>query len=221
MEPPVPARHSVPAGCCAKRRMESRQVPRRWSCPLRRLSHAAQPRRRRGRRPPIRRRRSGRLERAGARCEQSDRRDLERQLALRVPEDRLGGSPQRRRRTDGSTTSARSRSTSNSVMHPDAVAGREPDTRPPTDRAEEAAKEHPAAARLFQGACAGCHEPGSPMAIRGRPSLSSVSDLRADDPHDAIQALLPGPDAGVRRRADHAVLRRQSDGRASLGPLSL
>lgn len=59
------------------------------------------------------------------------------------------------------------------------------------------------AAHLFQGACAGCHEPRSPMAIRGRPLLSATSDLNADDPRNSIQAVLQGIHAPVGSNAPY------------------
>ncbi|MGZ9719509.1 c-type cytochrome [Rhizobium miluonense] len=51
---------------------------------------------------------------------------------------------------------------------------------------------HPEADRLFNGSCAGCHAPGAPMNLRSRPALSTATDLRADDPRNAIQAVLQG-----------------------------
>jgi mono/diheme cytochrome c family protein len=83
----------------------------------------------------------------------------------------------------------------NSRMHPqnaaheanvaEAVAedrGASPVTDPTVLRASE----------LFTGACGGCHESGAPMEVAGRPPLSSVSDMRMDDPRNAIQAVLQG-----------------------------
>jgi len=60
-----------------------------------------------------------------------------------------------------------------------------------------------ATADLFQGACAGCHEPKSPMALRGRPLLSATSDLNADDPRNSIQAVLQGIQAPVGSNAPY------------------
>lgn len=48
------------------------------------------------------------------------------------------------------------------------------------------------AGELFTGACGGCHEPGAPMEVAGRPPLSSVSDMLMDDSRNAIQAVLQG-----------------------------
>ncbi|MGV8935861.1 MAG: c-type cytochrome [Allorhizobium sp.] len=48
------------------------------------------------------------------------------------------------------------------------------------------------AGQLFTAACGGCHEPGAPMEVAGRPPLSSVSDVLMDDPRNAIQAVLHG-----------------------------
>jgi mono/diheme cytochrome c family protein len=47
-------------------------------------------------------------------------------------------------------------------------------------------------ALIFEGACAGCHEPGAPMMIQGRPSLAFVSSIQADDPNNVVQAILHG-----------------------------
>jgi mono/diheme cytochrome c family protein len=48
----------------------------------------------------------------------------------------------------------------------------------------------PATDTLFAGACGGCHMPGAPMQVAGRPPLSVVSDLRMTNPRNAIQAVL-------------------------------
>lgn len=45
---------------------------------------------------------------------------------------------------------------------------------------------------LFDGACGGCHEPTAPMGRRGRPLLSETSDMNANDPRNAVQAVLQG-----------------------------
>ncbi|MBP2293658.1 cytochrome c [Azospirillum rugosum] len=63
---------------------------------------------------------------------------------------------------------------------------------PPVDRAAEAAREHPNGAALFAGACAGCHGDGAPMVAQGRPPLSHVDAVQADDPRNAVQAILQG-----------------------------
>jgi len=60
------------------------------------------------------------------------------------------------------------------------------------DSRSTAAAAHPEADLLFEGACSGCHAPGAPMNINGRPLLSFASDLRADDPRNAVQTLLQG-----------------------------
>lgn len=53
------------------------------------------------------------------------------------------------------------------------------------------------ASDLFNAACAGCHDPKSPMDLRGRPPLSMTTDLNSDDPRNAIQAVLQGIKAPV------------------------
>ncbi|MDM9627523.1 cytochrome c [Rhizobium sp. S152] len=60
------------------------------------------------------------------------------------------------------------------------------------DNARAAADRHPEGAMLFQGACAGCHEPGSAMSQQGRPALSDLTTLKMDDPTNAAAALLQG-----------------------------
>ena len=60
------------------------------------------------------------------------------------------------------------------------------------DNRSAAAAAHPEADLLFEGACSGCHAPGAPMNVNGRPLLSSTSDLKADDPRNAVQTLLRG-----------------------------
>ncbi len=60
------------------------------------------------------------------------------------------------------------------------------------DNSVQAAKDHPLGAQLFEGACAGCHGNGAPMSRRGIAPLSAVSALKADDPRNAVQALMHG-----------------------------
>ena len=62
----------------------------------------------------------------------------------------------------------------------------------PVDRAAEAAAQHPAGAALYAGACATCHEAGSPMMIEGRPPLRLGTPLHEDDPRDTIAIVLHG-----------------------------
>lgn len=60
------------------------------------------------------------------------------------------------------------------------------------DNADKAAAAHPIGAVLFEGACAGCHGDGAPMANQGRASLASVTDIKLEDPTNAIMAVLQG-----------------------------
>lgn len=60
------------------------------------------------------------------------------------------------------------------------------------DRADDGAKEHPLGATLFAGACAGCHADGAPMVTQGRPSLTKVGVLQADDPRNTLQVMREG-----------------------------
>jgi mono/diheme cytochrome c family protein len=70
----------------------------------------------------------------------------------------------------------------------------------PVDKADAAAQSEPEGAVLFTGACGACHGAGAPMAKQGRPGLSLVSALQADDPGNAIRVILDGlrpPSAGA------------------------
>jgi mono/diheme cytochrome c family protein len=66
------------------------------------------------------------------------------------------------------------------------------------DRADEAARAHPEGASLYAGACAACHDAGSPMMLEGRPALALGTPLHEADPRDTIQIILQGlePPAG-------------------------
>ena len=75
-------------------------------------------------------------------------------------------------------------------LAPQAAFGR--DAGVSTDRANDAAILYPKGSALFAGACAGCHDDGSPVLAEGRSSLSLTSDMNADDPTNAIQAILWG-----------------------------
>ena len=70
--------------------------------------------------------------------------------------------------------------------------------RPPIDHQELADKAHPAAAALFAGACAVCHDSGAPMMQQGRPPLSWGTALHVDTPNDTLQVIMHGlrPPAG-------------------------
>ncbi|WP_244598837.1 c-type cytochrome [Rhizobium tubonense] len=63
------------------------------------------------------------------------------------------------------------------------------------DNATQAANENSVGAHLFQGACAGCHGIGAPMADQARASLSTVTDLKLNDPTNAAMAILQGVSA--------------------------
>lgn len=77
-----------------------------------------------------------------------------------------------------------------SVMH----NGRKPTSSAAVliDNIDRATAAHPIGAVLFEGGCAGCHGNGAPMANQGRASLGSVTDLKLDDPTNAIMAVLQG-----------------------------
>jgi mono/diheme cytochrome c family protein len=45
---------------------------------------------------------------------------------------------------------------------------------------------------IFEGACGGCHAPGSPLRQLGAPSLAASSVVNAPSPRDAIQIILRG-----------------------------
>ncbi len=69
----------------------------------------------------------------------------------------------------------------------------------PIDRAKVATQEYPQGAQLYEGACAGCHEPGAPMMGEGRPPLSVGTPLNEDDPRDTIAIVLNGLEPPVDR----------------------
>ena len=52
-------------------------------------------------------------------------------------------------------------------------------------------------ARLYQGACAVCHEVGGPALFGSRPSLSLNSNVHSDVPDNLIQVILHGIAAPV------------------------
>jgi nicotinate dehydrogenase subunit B len=52
-------------------------------------------------------------------------------------------------------------------------------------------------ARIYQGACAVCHEVGGPALFGSRPSLSLNSNVHSDVPHNLIQVILHGIAAPV------------------------
>jgi mono/diheme cytochrome c family protein len=65
------------------------------------------------------------------------------------------------------------------------------------DHAAMAARAHPLGARLFDGACGGCHGAGAPMLAQDRPDLSVVTAMRAPDANNAIQTVLRGMSAPI------------------------
>jgi len=60
------------------------------------------------------------------------------------------------------------------------------------DRRALASQRHPDGARLYDGACAVCHEPGAAMMVAGRPALPLGTPLHEDNPRDTIQIILKG-----------------------------
>jgi nicotinate dehydrogenase subunit B len=63
---------------------------------------------------------------------------------------------------------------------------------PLPDRRALALQRHPEGARLYEGACAVCHEPGAAMMVAGRPALPLGTPLHEDNPRDTIQIILKG-----------------------------
>ncbi len=63
---------------------------------------------------------------------------------------------------------------------------------PLPDRRALASQRHPIGARLYEGACAVCHEPGAAMMVAGRPALPLGTPLHEDNPRDTIQIILQG-----------------------------
>jgi len=60
------------------------------------------------------------------------------------------------------------------------------------DRRSFATQRHLDGARLYEGACAVCHEPGAGMMVAGRPALPLGTPLHEDNPRDTIQVILKG-----------------------------
>jgi mono/diheme cytochrome c family protein len=60
------------------------------------------------------------------------------------------------------------------------------------DRRTLARQRHPEGARLYDGACAVCHEPGAAMMVAGRPALPLGTPLHEANPRDTIQVILKG-----------------------------
>ena len=60
------------------------------------------------------------------------------------------------------------------------------------DRRALASRRHAEGARLYEGACAVCHEPGAAMMVAGRPALPLGTPLHEENPRDTIQIILKG-----------------------------
>lgn len=60
------------------------------------------------------------------------------------------------------------------------------------DRRALASQRHPEGARLYDGACAVCHETGAAMMVAGRPALPLGTPLHEANPRDTIQVILKG-----------------------------
>lgn len=65
-------------------------------------------------------------------------------------------------------------------------------TAPPPDHAREAARGHPEGAVLFAGACAGCHDTGTPMMLEGRPALQLGTPPHEANARDTVAIVLRG-----------------------------
>jgi mono/diheme cytochrome c family protein len=67
---------------------------------------------------------------------------------------------------------------------------------PPSERPLPAGHDespgHDEAALLFAGACAGCHAPGAPMMLEGRPPLAWGTPLHEETPNGTIQIVMHG-----------------------------
>jgi mono/diheme cytochrome c family protein len=62
----------------------------------------------------------------------------------------------------------------------------------PVDQAVAAARAWPLGARIYAGACAGCHDAGAAMRRLGRPSLALGTPLDEDRPTDVVMIVLQG-----------------------------
>ncbi len=86
---------------------------------------------------------------------------------------------------------------------------------------ERAEREHAAGARLFDGACAPCHDPHAGLLARLRPSLALNTNLHAASSNNVRRAILDGVDApalghlgampGFRGRFDEGQMRELLD----------
>jgi nicotinate dehydrogenase subunit B len=86
---------------------------------------------------------------------------------------------------------------------------------------ERAEREHAAGARLFDGACAPCHDPHAGLLARFRPSLALNTNLHAASSNNVRRAILEGVDAptlgqlgampGFRGRFDEGQMRELLD----------
>ncbi len=66
----------------------------------------------------------------------------------------------------------------------------------PASRATEAATGQ----AIFQGACATCHESGSPRVLSGQPLLFRTQAITGSDPTGAIRLILHGHHPGAEQR---------------------
>lgn len=76
-------------------------------------------------------------------------------------------------------------------MMTEAPASRQ-DRPEPVDKSAAARQAHPAAATLFAGACAVCHESGAPMMQQGRPPLAWGTPLHVDTASDTVNIIMKG-----------------------------
>lgn len=60
---------------------------------------------------------------------------------------------------------------------------------------ERAVREHEAGARLFEGACAYCHETSADLEASTRPSLALNTNLHSANPNNVRRAILEGVNA--------------------------
>ncbi len=74
---------------------------------------------------------------------------------------------------------------------------------PLPDRRALASQRHPDGARLYDAACAVCHEPGAAMMVAGRPALPLGTPLHEDNPRDTVQIILKGLRAPVSARGPY------------------
>ena len=205
MERAVPQARRVPGRRDQIGDMESRRLSGRRPRPLQRLPFAAQCARRGKGERLSRRRFCGRLGSAGADVAVAGADPVERGRAVRLFANRRVALSRRRRRADGAGGEgtrgvARFRHPRHGglsrFVQRDRHGSRRRRMRSPrkleTSTGTRASAASSVGARLYQGACAVCHEVGGAPLFGSRPSLALNSNLHSAVPDNLIQVILHG-----------------------------